>query len=211
MKSSILRTAVALACAVSLASCGGGHSGTLYLAGNFSGVTVDGLILQNNGGADLAITGVAGGSGTFQFKDLVPSDSVYNITVKKTNGVENRPSNTESCTVTNGSGNTGLYSVGSVVVTCIIKTHKLGGTVKGLGSSTGLILINGSNQVPVTPAADGGDVAVAMAPVSEDYPYGVTVLTQPAGKTCTVTNGVGKMGTADIGNIAVTCAPAPGA
>ncbi|WP_332876617.1 hypothetical protein [Massilia sp. S19_KUP03_FR1] len=223
MKSSILRTGLALACAVSLASCGGGNTGTLYLAGNFSGVTLDGLILQNNGGADLAIAGVSpGGSGSFQFKDLVPSDSIYNVTVKA------RPSNTEKCSVANGSGNTGLYSVGSVVVTCVIFTHKLSGTVTGLGNAGAnatdkkLVLVNGSNQVTVTPAADSGNVTFSMAPVSQDYPYGITVLTQPTGKTCTVTKGIDKMGLVDIlptnadgtPNAAapvVTCTPASGA
>jgi hypothetical protein len=222
MKSSILRTGLALACAVSLASCGGGNTGTLYLAGTFSGVTVDGLVLQNNGGADLTVAGVSpGGSGSFQFKDLVPSDSIYNVTVKA------RPSNTESCSVANGSGNTGLYSVGTVVVTCVIFTHKLEGTVTGLGTPTTntndqkLVLINGSNQVTVTPAADGGNVTFAMAPVSQDYPYGITVLFQPTGKACTVTNGIGKMGTVDIlptndgitkpAAPVVTCTPRTGA
>ncbi|RZA07674.1 MAG: hypothetical protein EOP02_37215 [Proteobacteria bacterium] len=203
MKSSILRTGLALACAVSLASCGGGNTGTLYLAGSFEGVTVDGLILQNNGGADLAIPGVASGKGTFQFKDLVPSDSIYNVAVKKTNGVENRPSNTDSCTVTFGSGNTGLYSVNSVYVKCVIRTHGLSGNVSGLGTDS-VVLINGVNQVAVT-GTGANSVPFTMAPVSEGYPYGITVLTQPAGKTCTVTNGVGTLGTADVGNVTVAC------
>jgi hypothetical protein len=189
MKSSILRTGVALACAVSLASCGGGNTGTLYLAGSVSGITLDGLVLQNNGGADLA---VAAGSTSFQFKDLVPSDSIYNVTVKSF------PTNVQSCSVANGSGNTGLYSVSTVVVTCIIFTHKLTGTVTGLGASTDLILVNGSDQVQVAPAASGGDVGFAMAPVSQGYPYGITVLKQPSGKTCTITRGIGTMGTIDI-------------
>jgi hypothetical protein len=196
MKSSILRTGIALACAVSLASCGGGNTGTLYLAGSISGVTLTGLTLQNNGGADLAIEANAT---AFQFKDLVPSDSIYNVTIKKdANGKEIYPANVESCTVTNGSGNTGLYSVANVAVVCIIFTHKLMGTVTGLGAATGLILANGSNQVPVTPATDGGNVIFTMAPVSQGYPYGITVLQQPSGKLCTVTRGTGKMDLIDI-------------
>ena len=202
MKSSILRTGVALACAVSLASCGGGNTGTLYLAGTVSGVTLDGLTLQNNGGADLAIPGVTGGITTFQFKDLVPSDSIYNVTIKKDSaGKEVYPANVEKCTVTGGSGNTGLYSVGTVVVTCIIFTHKLAGTVTGLGNAVldqPLVLVNGANQVTVNPATDGGNVAFSMAPVSQGYPYGITVLKQPTGKTCTVTKGTGTMALIDI-------------
>lgn len=196
MKSSILRTGVALACAVSLASCGGGNTGTLYLAGSVAGVSLDGLTLQNNGGADLAIPANAT---SFQFKDLVPSDSIYNVTIKKDSaGKEIYPANVEKCTITGGSGNTGLYSVNTVAVNCIIFTHKLAGTVTGLGSAPGLVLVNGSNQVPVTPASDGGNVAFSMAPVSQGYPYGITVLTQPTGKTCTVTKGSGKMDIIDI-------------
>jgi hypothetical protein len=206
MMRSILRTSVALACAVSLASCGGGNTGTLYLAGTYTGVTVDGLTLQNNGGADLAIPGIAGGSGSFQFKDLVPSDSIYNVTIKKdANGKEILPSNVESCTVTNGSGNTGLYSVGSVLLACTIKTHALTGKVTGLGTGT-VVVINGANQVSVTGTGDGVVMDLTMAPVSEAYPYGITVLTQPTGKTCTVVNGVGTMGTANIDTVRVNCA-----
>lgn len=205
MMRSILRTTVALACAVSLASCGGGNTGTLYLAGQFSGVTLDGLTLQNNGGADLAIAGVAGGQGTFQFKDLVPSDSIYNVTIKKdANGKEILPANVQSCSLSGNSGNTGLYSVGSVILTCTIKTHALTGKITGLGTGT-VVLINGANQVSVT-GTGLDETPLTMAPVSEGFPYGITVLTQPAGKTCSVTNGVATMGTADATNVVVACA-----
>ncbi|MDQ2822796.1 MAG: hypothetical protein M3Y65_20860 [Pseudomonadota bacterium] len=209
MKSSILRTGIALACAVSLASCGGGNTGTLYLAGTVTGVTLDGLTLQNNGGADLVIPANAT---TFQFKDLVPSDSIYNVTIKKdASGKEIYPANVQSCSVTSGSGNTGLYSVASVKVACIIFTHKLGGTVTGLGTSTDLVLVNGPDQVKVQPAPDGGTTTFQMAPVSQNYPYGITVLAQPAGKTCTVTNGVGTLGLVDYQGVNVACTPTAGA
>jgi len=203
MKSSILRAGAALACAVSLVSCGGGNTGTLYLAGTFEGVTVDGLILQNNGGSDLVIPGVAGGKGNFTFKDLVPNDSIYNVTVKKTNGVENRPPNTESCTLIDNSGNTGLYGATRIQVRCIIRTHALAGNIAGLGADT-VVLINGLNQVAVQ-GTGASTLPFTMASVSEGNPYGISVLTQPAGKTCTVTNGIGTMGTTDVGNVAVAC------
>jgi len=194
MNNSILRAGVALACAASLAACGGGNTGTLYLAGTVSGVTQDGLVLQNNGGSDLV---VAAGATSFQFKDLVPSDSIYNVTIKD-NGAA-RPANTESCSVKNGSGNTGLYSVNSVQVVCVITTHPLTGTVTGVTGKPGLILANGPNQVPVT--TDG---VFEMARVSLGYAYGVTVLQQPTGATCTVANGVGTIA-GPVSNVAVTC------
>lgn len=198
MKSSILRTGIALACALSLASCGGGNTGTLVLGGYISGITMSGLVLQNNGGSDLA---VAAGASTFTFTNLVPTDSIYNVTVK----AGTLPSNVEKCTVTGGSGNTGLYSVTSIVVACTIFTHALTGTVSGLTTS-GLILINGANQVPVTPTSSGA-TTFTMAPVSQGYPYGVTVYQQPTGQNCTVANGVGTQGTADYNGVVVTCTP----
>ena len=194
MKKSILRTSVALACAVSLSSCGGGNTGTLVLGGYISGISVDGLVLQNNGGSDLAIPA---GATTFTFTDLVPTDSVYNVTIK----AGTTPANVQSCSLSGNTGNTGLYSVTTVYVTCIIYTHALTGTISGL-TGTGLILINGADQVPVAPAS----TTFTMAPVSQGYPYGITVYQQPAGQTCTVANGVGTEGTTDNNSVVVTCA-----
>jgi len=189
MKNLILRTGIALACAVSLASCGGGSTGTLQIAGNVTGVTQDGLVIQNNGGSDLAIPANAG---SYVFKDLVPTDSVFNITIKS------RPLNTEECTASPAQGNTGLYSV-RVDIACRITTKSLTGTVTGLNGKTGLILANGPNQVPV--AADG---PFEMARVSLGYPYGINVLRQPDNATCTVANGVGTIAD-NVSNVVVTC------
>jgi hypothetical protein len=43
--------------------------------------------------------------------------------------------------------------------------------------------------------------------VAQDAPYGVSILANPAGQSCTVANGVGTMGPADVNNVTVTCAP----
>jgi hypothetical protein len=189
MKHLILRTSAALACAVALASCGGGSTGTLQIGGNVTGVTQDGLVIQNNGGSDLTI---AANQTSYVFKDLVPTDSVFNITFKS------RPANTESCAASPAQGNTGLYSV-TVNIACVITTKSLTGTVTGLNGQTGLILSNGPNQVPV--AADG---PFEMARVSLGYPYGINVLQQPAKGTCTVANGVGTIAD-NVSNVVVTC------
>jgi hypothetical protein len=64
-----------------------------------------------------------------------------------------------------------------------------------------LILANGSSQVTVT--ADG---AFAFADVlAEGASYTVRVLTQPAGLTCSVQNGVGTFFAARFQDISVTC------
>ena len=39
--------------------------------------------------------------------------------------------------------------------------------------------------------------------------YNVTVKTNPSGQTCSVANGAGTINSADVTNVAVTCAPSP--
>lgn len=197
MKSSTLRAGLALACALGLSACGGG-SGDLYLGGTIAGgVTADGLVLQNNGGDDLA---VPANSSTFQFGTRVSTDDQFNITVKS------YPSNASGCTVLNGSARANYYTIEQIQVYCTIKQQNLSVTVNGL-TGAGLVLVNGSDQKSV---AAGTTTPVAMAPVYEDGPYAVKVLNQPAGQTCTVSGGdtgtgAGTVGASDITNIVVTC------
>jgi hypothetical protein len=197
MKSSYLRAATALACALGLSACGG-SSGNLQLGGYAYGVTKTGLVLQNNNGSDLAVNPTGVTPLPFVFGNLVDVDAGYNVTVKS------MPSNVEKCAVTNGTGHAS-FNVSNIVVTCTLKSHKLTGAVNGLGSASGLVVVNGQDRVTILPGA----TTFAMTPVGEDQPYGITVLAQPAGLTCTVTqNGVGTMGTADITNVVIDCAPA---
>lgn len=191
MKSSFLRAGVAMACALGLAACGGG-AGDVYLSGSVSGVTKDGLVLQNNGGSDLT---VQAGAQMFTFTNLIGVDSDYDVTVKSS------PPNA-TCVVTNGKGNANGFNVGSVVVTCTIFTHALGGSINGL-TAGGLVLVNGADRIPV----DAGATSFKMTPVQEDAPYGITVLQQPAGLACSVANGTGTMLKADINDVKITCVP----
>jgi hypothetical protein len=199
MKNSYLRAGIAaLACAAALSACGG-SSGSLLLGGRVTGVTKDGLVLQNNGGHDYAITAASltSSGGTFYFPDLISIDETYNVTVKAI------PTNNESCNVVGGTGRS-AFNVGSVQVVCTLKTHALTGTVVGLGNATGLELVNGQDRKPVA----AGATTFAMDPVGEDVPFGVTVLTQPAGLNCSVAGGARTMGSADVTDVVVTCAPA---
>jgi len=201
MKSSTLRAvAAALACAMGLSACGGGgSSGQLLLGGLIGGVSKDGLVLQNNGGHDYAPTAaaLAASGGQFAFPDLLKIDESYDVTVKQ------MPPNVTKCDVFNGKGRS-AFNVTSVRVICELKTHRLIGTVTGLGNASGLELVNGSDRKKIQP----GDTSFEMAQVGEDVPYGITVLTQPTGLTCTVVNGSKTMGTADVSDVVVRCNPA---
>ena len=81
-------------------------------------------------------------------------------------------------------------------------TFTVGGTVKGL-TAPGLVLqLNGGENVSV--ASGATDFTFSGALVSGSN-YAVTVATQPAGQTCTVAQGSGTVGTANITSISVSC------
>lgn len=199
MKSSILRAGVvAAACALGLSACGGG-SGDLVLSGAVAGVTADGLVLQNNGGSDLV---VPAGATYFEFPNRISTDDQFDITVKS------YPSNAEKCVVANGKARGNYWSIQQISVSCIIKTHKLTVAINGLkASSTGLVLVNGTDKKTV-PA---GATSIDMDPVYQGAAYGISVLTNPAGQTCAVSGGdtgtgTGTMKDADLnGTVIVTC------
>lgn len=189
MKSLTLRSSVALACALSLAACGGG-GGNLLLSGSVFGVNKDGLVLQNNGGTPLPIPA---GSSTFAFPTLISNDEDFNVTIQSS------PSNAV-CTATNNKGKSGAYNITSIVIDCIINTYDLGGNISG--DATGLVLVNGADRLAIT----AGQTSFKMTKVADGAPFGVAVLTQPtSGRTCSVQNGVGTMGAAAVANIQVNC------
>ena len=199
MKSSILRAGVvALACALGLSACGGG-SGDLYLTGAVYNVTKDGLVLTNNG-EDLAVTTPYT---SFQFNNRISTDDQFNITVKSV------PSNVEKisdCIVTNGKARANYYTIAQIRVDCAIRQRKLTASIVNLTTS-GLVIINGADRKEVA----AGTATVPMAPVNEYGAYGVTVLQQPAGQTCTVSGGgngkgAGTMGATEDTTVTVTCA-----
>lgn len=202
MKSLYLRSSVALACALGLASCGGGDD-NLLLGGYVFGLLKDGLVVQNKGGPDLAIPA---GASTFTFPQLISSDSDFEVTIKT------EPASTK-CTVVNGKGKSGAYSVTSVEIRCTTTSYDLGGTISGLDSE-GLILINGSAQQKILAGATtfkmttykAGTTDPESGQVPDGQPYGITILEQPAGRICTVANGTGTMGSTAVTNVAVTCA-----
>lgn len=194
MKSLFLRSGAVLACALTLAACGG-SGGNLVLSGTVIGLTRDGLVLQNNGANDLT---VAANSTSFVFPTLIANDAAFNVTIKSS-----PPS--AVCTALNNVGKTGNFDVNTVIIQCITNTYNLGGTISGLRSS-GLVLINGPDRVEVKADANNNfPTTFTMAKVPDGSPYGVTVLTQPANQTCTINGGTGTMGSADINTLQVVC------
>ena len=105
-----------------------------------------------------------------------------------------------TCTVSAGSGTMPAANV-SVAVVCSDRSYTLGGTVSGLNVA-GLVLANGTDSVTVPANATSFTLPTAVAYESS---YAVTVATQPAGVTCTVSAGSGTMPATDVTSAAVTC------
>jgi len=81
----------------------------LSVGGTVSGLEGSGLVLQNNGGDDLAISG----NGGFTFATALADGSDYAVTVK------NQPSApAQQCTVSNGTGTISSAAVSNVGVNC---------------------------------------------------------------------------------------------
>jgi hypothetical protein len=99
-----------------LAACGGGGGGasptpatTYSIGGLVSGLSGFGLVLQDNGGANLAVPA----SGAFTFAARLPNGAAYAVTVQA------QPSSpAQNCVVTNGSGVVGTANVTGVTVVC---------------------------------------------------------------------------------------------
>lgn len=149
------------------------------------------VVLQNNGGDNLRVSS----NGSFTFATPVAQGATYIVTVLT------QP-NTQTCTVTNGNGTMGGTNVTNVSVTCSTNAYTVGGTLSGLASGESVVLQNNGGD-NLTQSNNGG-FAFATA-VAQGAHYDVTVLTQPTTQTCSVTNGNGSMGGANVSNILVSC------
>ncbi|MHB8811829.1 MAG: beta-propeller fold lactonase family protein [Steroidobacteraceae bacterium] len=102
-------TSVAVACTAS--------SSNVTIGGTVTGLTGTGLVLQDNGGDNLNVTG----NGAFTFATSLASGAAYAVTV-----LTQPSSPTQTCTVASGSGTTGTTNVTSVAVTCTGGTASVG-------------------------------------------------------------------------------------
>ena len=164
------------------------------VGGNVSGLTGSGLMLQNNGGDYLPI----GADGSFTFASTLDDGNAYNVTVFAQPG---DPSQT--CSVSNGSGNLAGGNVTNVAVDCVTNQFTIGGNVTGLLGS-GLVLQN--NDGDNLPIAADGSFTFATA-LDDGSAYDVSVLAQPSdpSQTCSVSNGSGNLASGNVTNVAVDC------
>lgn len=180
---------VAITVALALAACGGYTA--VDLGGTVTGLTTDGLVLAN-GSSTVTIPANAT---SYKFPNQIDAHSDYAISIAS------QPAQL-TCAVSNPTGTATGVAITWANVVCTQNTYALGGTVTGLTGS-GLVLTNGSSS---TVAIDPGATSFVFPQrVADGTVYGVAVLTQPAGQTCTVSNGTAVMGSADVNSIQVNC------
>jgi hypothetical protein len=187
-------TLVVLALAA-LSACGGSNNDKKYaIGGNTSGLNGT-LVLQNNGADNLTVTA----NGAFTFNSKVKGGGTYAVTVAT------QPAG-QTCVVSNGSG-TANANVTNIAVTCTANaTYNVGGAVSGLGTGLTVVLRNnGSDNL----AVNANGVFTFGTKIASGLPYAVTVFTQPAGQTCTVTQGTGTVSGANVTSVAVACTTNP--
>jgi hypothetical protein len=86
-----------------------------------------------------------------------------------------------------------------------VAVYTLGGTITGL-TGAGLVLHSGVDDLAVPKNANSFTFGT---PLPTGAAYGVSVLTPPAGQTCTVTNGTGQMANANVTSVQVACVDIP--
>jgi hypothetical protein len=223
MKFHLVRPALVLASSLVLASCGGGGEESYQVKVTVFGLKYDQLTLNTNG-QDLVVhpAAKAGDTVVSYFPNGLSYGTYYNV-LPKANG---QPAH-QTCVSATQYGYPREYGTAGqtaslesartpaieVFYTCLINSYAVGGNITGLNSDTATItLINGSNSqvtIDLTTAT-----TFSLTPVPYGTSYGVTVLTAPAGYSCTVANGAGVMLQAQetaggVKDVAVTCVKNP--
>ena len=170
-------------------NCG---TNSYVVGGTVTGLFGNGLILQNNGGHDVAISG----SGTFAFTPPLLSGDLFAVTVKA------NPTNpSQTCTVTGGSGTITNANI-NAQVSCASTPFPVSVNVTGVAGS-GLVLQDNAGDNLAVPV-DGA--YMFATPVRSGLTFAVTVLSQPINpwQTCTVAMPSGTMAAAGV-TLAVSC------
>jgi Galactose oxidase, central domain len=147
---------------------------TISVGGSVSGLDGTGLVLQDNGGSNLAITG----NGPFTFSTLIGSGQMYAVTV-----FTQPTTPAQTCTVSNGSG-TAAANITNVQVVCPAVFNTIGGQIVGLyvptgQTANGILQDNGGDNLPFS---SNGPFTFAT-PIAYGSSYDVTLFVAPQTQT----------------------------
>ena len=185
-----------LASALLLAACGGSNGGgggttMLTVGGNVTGLVTGTSVELENGGQTATITA----NGSYSVSGAFISGTSYDVTVAQQPAGAN-------CVVTNGSGMVGTSNIANILVTCTPNSYTISGALTGmLGGRSLMLQDNGGNSTTVSASGTFN----FSSPLPSGSNYAVTIMTQPAGQNCSVTNGSGMVAAADITNVSISC------
>jgi hypothetical protein len=170
-----------------------GQSDPTYTVGGILSGLASGesVVVQNNGADNITLSS----DSVFNFPLALTSGSSYSVTVL-TDPVS------EACTVTNGAGAISSSNINSVSIVCASNSYTVGGDVNGLAPGGTVVLQNNGGD-DLFLSSDGA--FFFAAPLADSANYSVTIAAQPAGQTCTVSNGGGRLAGANVNNVAVDC------
>lgn len=212
MKLTITRTSALLALALGLSACGGGKA-SFDLGGTVNGLVYPGLVITNaaNGDSVTVAPPATAGSTSFKLGKSIEYGTAYDVQITGSPAHQN-------CELFGGADTAGRLASISILVECSVQTFSIGGTVSGLKETgtavlTGLVINNGKDTL----AIEKNGLYVMPSKVAYDASYGVAVLAQPPGQTCTVSNPSGTVKTTQlsvgfvdpVNNINITCVNNP--
>lgn len=163
-----------------------------YLGGTVSNLSVNGLVLQNNG-KQLTLSA---GQTSFNFPDPLPTGSSYNVYIVT------QPPGLRCSDAGRNWGTIDHSDVSSLAFSCVPEAYPLTGTTVGFASTGTAQLSN--KGVMTTTIRGNGPFTVSSAVTFKDT-FNVTVSAQPPGQTCSVSNGIGTMEYAGYSGIVLTC------
>jgi hypothetical protein len=231
MKFSLARSALVLAASLSLASCGGGGKATFPITVTVSNLIEPGLVLSTNG-MDYPVAPPAAPATTTtivfpnridygQAYSVVPKGATLNGNALTSYGAQ--PPH-QTCQPSQQYphnllvyGTAGQLASIQVYYDCAVNRYLLGGSITGL-TVDGLVLVNGNNDSLAVPANAASFTMPNQVPYNTTF--GVSVLTQPAGLTCSVSGGNGSANNGSgimddaaskaggVTNLVVSCVPA---
>jgi hypothetical protein len=164
------------------------------VGGTVSGLSGTGLVVQDNGGDDLAISA----NGDFSFPTPLAANASYLVVVKT------QPSNpSQTCMVASASGTMGSANVTDVTISCTTNTYTVGGSVIGLAGGSLVLKNSGTDNLTISA---NGSFSFATA-VPSGAAYVATVELQPSNppQICRIANGSGIIVDANVMAITVNC------
>jgi hypothetical protein len=175
------------------------------VGGTVNGVVGTGLILENTGAEQLAITS----NGAFTFKNPVPTGFAYQISI-----FQQPTTPAQKCSIQPGTDSgTATATVTSVVVNCQAVTFSVGGNIvglRGISPTNGALTDNSfaiQNNLGDTKIISENGSFTFATPEAYNANYNISVFTSPSTQPqgCTVWNFHGVV-TGNVNSIIVDCA-----